>query len=127
VLSSLHTMGAAKTIDRIVDIFPSQQQEQIRVQLAMSLVAVVSQQLVPTVDKGLAAAFEVMICNTAISTNIRENNLQMINSTIHTSAKEGMQTMESSLAALAKKGKITKDTAMLHSERPEIVERLISI
>jgi len=125
VLSSLHTMGAAKTIDRILDIFPPQQQQQVRLQLAISLVAVVSQQLVPTVDKGLVAAFEVMKATTAISNMIREGNLHMINSAIHTSASAGMQTMDSSLAALAKKGVITKETATTHSANPDIIARML--
>jgi len=125
MLSTLHTNGAANTIDRIVDIFPSSQQQQIRVQLAMSLVAVVSQQIVPTVDKGLAAAFEVMINTTAISNMIREGKLHQINSTIHTSGDIGMQTMDSSLVAMAKKGVITKETAILYSANPEIITRML--
>ena len=125
MLSTLHTMGAANTIDRIVDIFPSSQQQQIRVQLAMSLVAVVSQQLVPTVEKGLAAAFEVMMNTTAVSNMIREGKLHQINSVIHTSGDIGMQTMDSSLAALAKKGVITRDTAMTYSANPEIIARML--
>jgi len=125
VLSSLHTMGAAKTIDRILDIFSNEQQQQIRLQLAMSLVAVVSQQLVPTVDKGLVAAFEVMMNTTAISTMIRDGNLHMINTVLHTSANTGMQTMDSSLAALAKKGIITKETALTYSANPDIMARLL--
>ena len=125
MLSTLHTMGAAATIDRIIDIFPASQQQQIRVQLAMSLQAVVSQQLLPTVDKGLAAAFEVMICTTAVSNMIREGKLHQINSTIHTSGDVGMQTMDSSLVTLVKKGVITKETAGIYSANPEIIARLL--
>jgi twitching motility protein PilT len=125
MLSTLHTTGAAKTIDRIIDIFPPQQQQQIRVQLSMTLQAVVSQQLIPTVDKGLAAAFEVMINTTAVANMIREGKLHQINSTIHTSGDAGMQTMDSSLIALVKKGAITKETAKMYSANPEIIERLL--
>ena len=125
MLSTLHTNGAANTIDRIIDIFPSSQQQQIRVQLAMTLVAVVSQQILPTVDKGLAAAFEVMINTTAVSNMIREGKLHQINSTIHTSGDIGMQTMDSSLVALVKKGVIAKETALLYSANPEIIARML--
>ncbi|MCL1858332.1 MAG: type IV pilus twitching motility protein PilT [Oscillospiraceae bacterium] len=125
VLSTLHTSSAAATIDRIVDIFPPQAQHQVRLQLSMTLVAVVSQILVPTVDKGLAAAFEVMICTNAVANMIRENKLNQLNSVIHTSGDIGMQTMDSSLVNLVKKGAITKDTAMLYSPNPEIITRML--
>ena len=125
MLSTLHTMGAASTIDRIIDIFPASQQQQIKVQLSMTLQAVVSQQILPTVDKGLAAAFEVMINTTAISNMIREGKLHQINSTIHTSGDVGMQTMDSSLVSLVKKGAITKETAKIYSANPDIIERLL--
>ena len=125
VLSTLHTSSAAATIDRIVDIFPPQAQHQVRLQLSMTLVAVVSQILVPTVDKGLAAAFEIMIGTTAIANMIRENKLNQINSVLHTSGDVGMQTMDSSLVSLVKKGIITRDTAMLYSANPEIIERML--
>ncbi|MCL2772123.1 MAG: type IV pilus twitching motility protein PilT [Oscillospiraceae bacterium] len=126
VLSTLHTMGAANTIDRIIDFFPSSQQQQIRVQLAMTLQAVISQQIVPTADKGLAAAFEVMMNTTAVANMIREGKLHQINSTIHTSGDAGMQTMDSSLIALVKKGVITKETAMVYSANPEIIARMLA-
>ncbi|GHU36340.1 twitching motility protein [Clostridia bacterium] len=125
MLSTLHTMGAANTIDRIIEVFPSNQQQQIRIQLSMTLCAVVSQQIVPTVDKGLAAAFEVMINTTAVSNMIREGKLHQINSVIHTSGDVGMQTMDSSLLALVKSKQITKETAMLYSANPEIIARLL--
>jgi twitching motility protein PilT len=125
MLSTLHTMGTANAIDRIIDFFPSSQQEQIRVQLSMTLQAVISQQLVPTVDKGLAAAFEVMMNTTAIANLIRENKLHQINSTIHTSGDAGMQTMDSSLISLYKKGVITKETAAIYSTAPEIIARMM--
>jgi twitching motility protein PilT len=125
MLSTLHTISAANTIDRIIDFFPSSQQQQIRVQLAMTLQAVISQQIVPTVDKGLAAAFEVMLNSVAIANLVRENKLHQINSTIHTSGDVGMQTMDSSLINLFKKGVITKETAIGYSLNPEIISRQI--
>jgi len=126
LLSTLHTTGAAKTIDRIVDIFPPSQQQQIRVQLSMSLRAVVSQQLIPTIDKKLAAAFEVMINTTAVSNMIREGKLHQINSIIHTSGNLGMQTMDSSLVKLVKTGVIDKETAKLYTENEDIIDRLLA-
>jgi len=125
LLSTLHTTGAAKTIDRIVDIFPPSQQQQIRIQLSMTLRAVVSQQLLPTIDKRLVAAFEVMINTTAVSNMIREGKLHQINSIIHTSGSVGMQTMDSSLVALVKSGQISKETAKLYTENDEIIERML--
>ena len=123
LLSTLHTISAANTIDRIIDFFPSSQQQQIRVQLAMTLQAVISQQIVPTVNQGLAAAFEVMLNTTAVANLIRENKLHQINSTIHTSGEAGMQTMDSSLINLYKKGVISKETAIGYSLNPEIISR----
>ncbi|MCL2099663.1 MAG: PilT/PilU family type 4a pilus ATPase [Oscillospiraceae bacterium] len=123
MLSTLHTISAANTIDRIIDFFPSTQQQQVRVQLAMTLQAVVSQQIVPTTDGGLAAAFEIMMNTTAIANLIRENKLHQINSTIHTSGDAGMQTMDSNLIKLHKSGVITKETAVNHSLNPEIIAK----
>ena len=125
MLSTLHTMGAANTIDRIIDIFPASQQQQVRVQLSMTLQAVVSQQILPTVDKDRAAAFEIMLNTTAVSNMIREGKLHQINSTIQTSGSLGMQTMDSSLVSLVRKGVITKETAIIYSANPEIVTRLL--
>jgi len=125
MLSTLHTKGAASTIDRIIDIFPSQQQQQIRVQLAMTLQAVVSQQILPTTDKKLVAAYEVMINTTAVSNMIREGKLHQINSIIHTSGSLGMQTMDSNLVSLVRSGRITKETAMIYTENSEIIERML--
>jgi len=123
LLSTLHTISAANTIDRIIDFFPSQQQQQIRVQLAMTLQAVISQQIVPAVNGGIAAAFEVMTNTTAIANLIRESKLHQINSTIHTSGDAGMQTMDSSLINLFRNKIITRETAIGYSLNPEIIER----
>lgn len=113
VLSTLHTIGAAATIERIIDVFPPHQQEQIRTQLANVLVSVVSQQLVPTVDKrGRVAAFEVMHATPAIRNLIRENKSHQIATSIQTSRRLGMITMDDALVELYMKGKIDRDEAL---------------
>ena len=126
VFSTLHTVGAANTIDRIIDIFPPNQQQQIRVQLAMQLQTVVSQQLVPSVDGGLIPAFEVMHVNPAIRNLIRESKVHQIETIIGMSAGEGMQTMDNSLLALLHQGKITAETALQHSLHPELMEKRLN-
>ncbi len=116
VFSTLHTMGAAKTIDRITDAFPSYQQNQIRLQLSTALKGVVSQQLIRTMDgKGRVAAFEVMVANPAIANLIRENKSNQIMNVIQTSRDAGMITMDAYLAMLVKEGKISADSARLYS------------
>ena len=113
VLSTLHTIGAAATIERIIDVFPPHQQEQIRTQLANVLVSVVSQQLVPTVNKrGRVAAFEVMHATPAIRNLIRENKTHQIATSIQTSRRLGMITMDDALVELYMKGKIDRDEAL---------------
>lgn len=125
VLSTLHTIGASSTVDRIIDIFPSNQQHQIRFQLAMLLHAVVSQQLVPTVDGGMTPAFEIMFVNAAIRNLIRDAKLHQIDSVIATSAAENMISMDASLTALYNKGIITEQTAIDHSIHPDqMIKRL---
>ena len=113
VLSTLHTIGAAATIERIIDVFPPHQQEQIRTQLANVLVSVVSQQLVPTVDRrGRVAAFEVMHATHAIRNLIRENKTHQIATSIQTSRRLGMITMDDALVELYMKGKIDRNEAL---------------
>ena len=113
VLSTLHTIGAAATIERIIDVFPPHQQEQIRTQLANVLVSVVSQQLVPTVDKrGRVAAFEVMHATPAIRNLIRENKTHQIATSIQTSRRLGMITLDDALVELYMKGKIDRNEAL---------------
>jgi len=112
VLSTLHTSGAAQTINRIIDVFPSHQQEQVRVQLAESLVAVVAQLLLPTADgAGRVPAVEVMVATPAIRNLIRENKVHQIPSAIQTGLKDGMQSLDQSLRHLLKTGRITADVA----------------
>ena len=112
VISTLHTMGAANTIDRIVDAFPSDQQQQIRIQISLELEGVVSQQLIPTVSGKLKPAFEVMKVNNAIRTMIREANSHQIDNVIASSGSEGMFSMDQNILEMLRAGEITKETAL---------------
>lgn len=112
VLSTLHTTGAANTIDRILDIFPPNQQHQIRIQLSMVLRAVVSQQLIPSVDGSLVSAFEIMVLTPAIRNMIRESKIHQIDSAIFAGAAFGMVSMDQSIFSLYRAEKITADTAL---------------
>ncbi|MDO4965778.1 MAG: type IV pilus twitching motility protein PilT [Lachnospiraceae bacterium] len=113
VLSTLHTIGAAATIDRIIDVFPPHQQEQIRTQLANVLESVVSQQLIPHADgRGRVAAFEVMHSTSAIRNLIRENKTHQIASAIQTSRRNGMILMDDAIQELYMQGKINRDDAL---------------
>lgn len=112
VLSTLHTIGAAKTIDRLVDVFPPEQQPQIKTQLSMALKSVVSQRLLPrATGKGRIGVFEIMYVNSAISNLIREGKTANINQMIQTNYASGMITLERSINELADKGIITKEVA----------------
>lgn len=115
VLSTLHTIGAAKSIDRIVDVFPAEQQQQVRVQLSMELQAVVSQQLIPSVDGGLVPAFEIMIVNNAIRNMIKDSKINQIDNVIQSSGSEGMVTMDNYILNLYKSGKISKENAIRYA------------
>lgn len=119
VISTLHTVGAANTIDRIVDAFPPDGQQQIRVQLSMVLQAVISQQLLPTEDGTLVPAFEIMFLNNAIRNMIRENKVHQIDNVIATSISEGMTSMNNSLLDLLNRGLITKESCINYSTDPE--------
>lgn len=127
ILSTVHTVGAANTIDRIIDVFPPNQQRQIRIQLSMVLHAVISQQLVPSVDGGLIPVFEIMTVNNAIRSQIREAKTHQIDNTIYSNRQAGMITMDESLSILFKEGKITKETAVTYSMNPEAMEKRIAI
>lgn len=127
VLSTLHTTSAAQTIDRIVDVFPPNQQQQVKVQLASVLVAVISQQLIRTADgKGRAIAAEVLLSNDAVKNLIREGKTHMINSVIQTNIGIGMMPMDYSLAELVKAKKITMEEGLLHSGDVELFKRYVS-
>lgn len=124
VLSTLHTPGAANTIDRIIDVFPPNQQHQISVQLASVLQAVVSQQLIPGADgNSMEVAFELMNTTPAIRNMIRENKIHQIDGLIYSSSSDTMFSMDSSLLALYKKGKITQAEALAHASNPEMLKR----
>lgn len=123
VISTLHTLGAANTIDRIVDSFPPQKQAQIRLQLSMVLQAVVSQQLLVTQDGSLFPAFELMKVTPAVRNMIRDAKTHQIESAIQSGGKEGMISMDSSLLNLYKMNIIDKHTATAHSFSPEAFAR----
>lgn len=127
VLSSLHTVGSANTIDRIIDVFPASQQQQIRIQLSMVLQAVVSQQLLPSEKVGRVPAFEVMLANTAIKNLIRESKLHQIDSVIFSNGASGMQTLDSSILSLYKKGLIQKETAIAYATSPENMAKQVNL
>lgn len=114
LFSSLHTVGAANTIDRIVDSFPEGQQSQIRLQLSMVLQGVISQQLVPDVNNNLVPVFEIMYTNMAIRNLIRESKTHQLESAIASGAAQGMRTMDNSLYQLYAAGRITKETALTY-------------
>ena len=123
VLSTLHTLGAANTVDRIIDVFPSKSQNQIRLQLSMTLQTVVSQQLLPDTSGGLTAAFEIMHLNSAIRNMIRESKTHQIDSVIQTCASEGMISMDTSILDLFKAGRITAETALKFAMNPDQLEK----
>ena len=125
VFSTLHTNSASQTIDRIIDSFPEAQQNQIRIQLASTLEAVISQRLLPTIDGGRIVATEVLLATNAVKANIREGKSHLIDSTIETSSEEGMNTMEATLARLIKEGKLSLEVAQAYAMRPDALARLM--
>ena len=125
VFSTLHTNNAAQTIDRIIDMFPAEQQGQVRVQLAGSLVGIFSQRLIPRVSGGLIPAYELLINNNAVSTLIREAQTHEINTIIQTSSQEGMIDMDRALAELVHKGEVTVEHAYEHAMDPKTFERYL--
>jgi len=126
VLSTLHTVGAAKTIDRIIDVFPPHQQQQIKIQLAAVLVGIVSQQLLPRIDEAArVAAIETMVATNAISNLIREGKTQQIQTAIQTGMKYGMKTMDNSLLSLYREGKISRESLLSHSIDLDYVKKNI--
>lgn len=126
VFGTLHTQDAPQTIDRIIDVFPAHQQQQIRVQLAASLQGVVAQQLLQTPDgKGRVAAAELLVATPAVRNLIREAKTHQIYSSIQSGGKDGMQTMDSALAELVRLGKITFEEAKEHCHSLDEVSRLV--
>jgi len=125
VYSTLHTNDAAQTINRIIDSFPGDQQDQIRVQMSSSLIAIFSQRLIPHIAGGLVPAYELLINNTAVANLIRENRVHEIPSVIETGLEQGMIDMNRSLARLVQNGDITVENAFTYSVNPKGLERII--
>jgi twitching motility protein PilT len=123
VLATLHTFNAAQTVDRIIDVFPPYQQNQVRLQLSLFLKGVISQQLLPRKEGGRIASREIMINTPAISNLVRENKIAQIKTVIQTSASEGMVTMDQDLKRLYDAGEITKEMAQLYMLNPEILDQ----
>jgi len=118
VFATLHTSGAASTINRIIDVFPKEQQDQVRTQLSVALIGVLSQALLPRKPEGLVSAFEMMVVTPAIQNLVRENKVYRINSTIQTGRKEGMFLLEESLFKLWKDGVCEKEEVLLKTNHP---------
>ncbi|MBI2022368.1 type IV pilus twitching motility protein PilT [Candidatus Daviesbacteria bacterium] len=127
VFATLHTNSASQTIDRIIDVFPVNQQSQIRVQLAAVLEAIISQRLVPTITPGRTLAAEILFGVPALRALIRDDNSHLIDNLIQTSGEYGMVTMETALATLVKEGKITAETAINFSPHPQLVSKLLGM
>jgi twitching motility protein PilT len=125
VLSTLHTNNAAQTINRIIDSFPSGQQDQIRIQLAATLTGIFSQRLIPRISGGLVPAYELLISNAAVSNLIREKRVHEINTVIETGLESGMIDMNRSLADLVRKGEITAENAHIYSPNSSVLSRLL--
>lgn len=125
ILSTLHTIGASNTIDRIVDAFPPNQQHQICIQLSMVLQAVVSQQLIPSVEGKIIPVFEIMTLTPAIRNMIRESKVHQIDGMIYASAADDMIAMDTSLLNLLREGRITEKTALTYATNPELLQKKI--
>ncbi|MGC9605237.1 MAG: PilT/PilU family type 4a pilus ATPase [Minisyncoccia bacterium] len=125
IFSTLHTNNAAQTINRIIDSFGPNQQDQIRVQLAGSLTGIFSQRLLPRISGGLIPAYELLINNSAVSNLIREKRIHEIDTVIETSSQEGMIDLNRSLAELVRAGEITMENAYINSLNPRTLQRMI--
>jgi twitching motility protein PilT len=126
VFATLHTQSAPSTIDRVIDVFPAHQQQQIRVQLSIALQGVVTQTLIPTADgAGRAVACEILIPTAAVRNLIREGKTHQIPSSMQTGSGVGMQTMDAALAALVRSGKITQRVAETRSSTPDELRRIL--
>jgi twitching motility protein PilT len=126
VFATLHTQDAAQTVDRVIDVFPSEQQSQVRMQLSVALQGIMTQQLLPTADgSGRVAACEVLVPNPAVRNLIREGKTHQIYSVLQTGAAQGMQTMDAALVTLVRTGKISRALAETRSSAPEELRRLL--
>lgn len=126
IFSSLHTIGSANTIDRIIDAFPATQQRQISIQLASVLQAVVSQKLLPAINGGVVPAFEIMVLTPAIRNLIREGKVHQIDGIIYTSSSNNMIAMDTSIYNLYKSGIIDKHTAISEAVNPEMMTKRLN-
>ena len=124
VFATLHTNNASQSIDRIIDSFPANQQGQIRLQLASSLVGIFSQRLIPRLSGGRVPAYELLINNKAIANLIREERVHEIDTVIETSSQEGMMDMNRSLIDLVQKGEISMENAYQHAINPKALEQM---
>jgi len=124
VFSTLHTNSAAQSIDRVIDVFPEHQQEQVRMQLSSTLEAIVSQRLLSSLDGGRVPATEILVATPAVRATIREGKTHMIDNIIQTSVEMGMKTLEMDLASLVKAGKISLEVAQTYAFRPEDLLKL---
>lgn len=127
ILSTLHTIGAANTIDRIIDAFPAEQQRQIAIQLSLVIKAVVSQQLVPDVDGKMIPVFEIMTATPAIRNMIRDNKVPQIEGMVYSADTTDMFSMDNSLFRLVQTGQITKETALAYAVNSEMLSRKLGI
>jgi twitching motility protein PilT len=127
IFSSLHTIGAANTIDRIIDAFPASQQHQISIQLASVLQAVISQKLLPSTSGSMIPAFEIMVLNPAIRNLIREGKVHQIDGIIYTSAADNMISMDTSIFNLCKAGLIDKHTAISEAVNPDMMQKRLNL
>ena len=125
VLGTLHTIDAAQTVDRIIDIFPPGQQRQVRLQLSQVIEAVLSQALLPRIEGGRIGAFEIMISTTAIRSLIRDEKLHELHSVMQLSSKDGNQTLDQALADLVKKKLVTLEEAMIKTSNPARLSRFL--
>jgi twitching motility protein PilT len=123
VLATLHTYNAAQTIDRIIDIFPPHQQQQVRMQLSMTLAAVISQRLLPKKDGGRVASREILLNTSAVANLIRENKIAQIRTVIETNSKDGMVSMDQDIKRLVEEKQVTKETAMAYMDNPELLDK----
>ena len=123
ILSSLHTLGAANSLNRIIDVFEPSQQHQIIMQLSMVLQAVISQQLVPDVNGKNIPVFEIMRLTPAIRNMIRDNKIPQIDGTVYSANKEDMHSMDYSLQQLVKSGKVTAESALSYASNPEMLKK----
>lgn len=125
IFSTLHTNNASQTLDRIIDSFPPGEQDQIRVQLSVSLTGIFSQRLLPRISGGLIPAYELLINNNAVSNLIRERRTHEVDTVIETGSQEGMIALNRSLADLVRAGEVTVETAYTHSLNPKVLEKMI--